>query len=81
MATRAMVDLAQTSTFELEALEALPCGCVASAHRSRFLDVILVSLEAKGPYCPLPGHLAGQTLRLADLPDEEPEADLLENRP
>ena len=37
--------------FELEALEGLPCGCVAAAFRARPWDVAVVSLEAKGPHC------------------------------
>lgn len=81
MATRSTVDLGPSSMFELEALEALPCGCVASAYRSRLLDVMLVSLETKGPYCPLSDHVAGRTLRLGDLIEEVPDLDLLESRP
>ena len=38
-----------TTMFELEALEGLPCGCVAAAYRARPWDVAVVSLEAKGP--------------------------------
>ena len=35
--------------FELQALMALPCGCVVADFRARTLAVDLVSLEAKGP--------------------------------
>jgi hypothetical protein len=59
-----------TTVFELEALEGLPCGCVAAAYRARPWDVGVVSLEAKGPYCILAGHATGQILRLG-----EPEFD------
>jgi hypothetical protein len=59
-----------TTVFELEALEGLPCGCVAAAYRARPWDVGVVSLEAKGPYCILTAHAAGQILRLG-----EPELD------
>ena len=52
--------------FELEALEGLPCGCVAAAYRARPWDVAVVSLEAKGPHCILSGHASGQILRLGD---------------
>ena len=52
--------------FELEALEGLPCGCVAAAYRARPWDVAVVSLEAKGPHCILAGHTSGQILRLGD---------------
>jgi hypothetical protein len=58
-----------TTVFELEALEGLPCGCVAAAYRARPWDVAVVSLEAKGPHCILSGHANGQILRLGD-PEE-----------
>ena len=54
------------ATFEFEALEGLPCGCVAVAYRSRLWDVTLISLDAKGPHCILAGHTNGQVLRLGD---------------
>lgn len=57
--------------FELEALEGLPCGCVAAAYRARPWDVAVVSVEAKGPYCTLSGHAQGQILRLGDVADLE----------
>jgi hypothetical protein len=65
-------DARRTSAlFELEALEGLPCGCVAAAYRARPWDVAVVSLEAKGPHCILAGHAQGQLLRLGDLADLE----------
>ena len=67
--------------FELEALEGLPCGCVAGAYRARPWDVAVVSLEAKGPYCILAGHAQGQVLRLGDLADLEPESYELDEDP
>ena len=65
------------TVFELEALEGLPCGCVAAAYRARPWDVAVVSLEAKGPHCILAGHASGQILRLGDPAefDEEEELD------
>jgi hypothetical protein len=60
--------------FELEALEGLPCGCVAGAYRARPWDVAVVSIEAKGHYCILPGHTQGQILRLGELAELESEA-------
>ena len=65
------------TVFELEALEGLPCGCVAAAYRARPWDVAVVSLEAKGPHCILAGHASGQILRLGDPEefDDEPESD------
>ncbi len=65
-------DARRTSAlFELEALEGLPCGCVAAAYRARPWDVAVVSLEAKGPYCILTEHVQGQILRLGDIADLE----------
>src|SRR5262249_10912961 len=43
------------TVFELEALEGLPCGCVAAAYRARPWDVSVVSLQAKCPHCMLSG--------------------------
>jgi hypothetical protein len=63
----------KTTIFELEALEGLPCGCVAAAYRARPWDVSVVSLEAKGPHCILAGHSSGQILRLGDPSDFEEE--------
>jgi hypothetical protein len=62
-----------TTIFELEALEGLPCGCVAAAFRARPWDVAVVSLEAKGPHCILAGHASGQILRLGDTSEFETE--------
>ena len=61
--------------FELEALEGLPCGCVAAAFRARPWDVAVVSLEAKGPQCILAGHTSGQVLRLGDTSEFDEEED------
>jgi hypothetical protein len=66
------------TVFELEALEGLPCGCVAAAYRAKPWDVAVVSLEAKGPHCILSGHASGQVLRLGDpseFDDEEDDQD------
>lgn len=60
--------------FELEALEGMPCGCVAAAYRARPWDVAVVSVEAKGHYCSLTGHVQGQILRIGDVADLEAEA-------
>jgi hypothetical protein len=63
------------TVFELEALEGLPCGCVAAAYRARPWDVAVVSLEAKGPHCILAGHANGQVLRLGDPAEFDDEED------
>ena len=66
--TASRVSLKPRSThFELEALEGLPCGCVAAAYRARPWDVAVVSVEAKGPHCILNGHAQGQILKLGDV--------------
>jgi len=62
------------AAFEFEALEGLPCGCVAVAYRSRLWDVTLVSLDAKGPHCVFAGHRAGQVIHFGEpdgLDDED----------
>lgn len=64
-----------TTVFELEALEGLPCGCVAAAYRARPWDVAVVSVEAKGPHCILFGHASGQVLRLGDPSEFDKEDD------
>jgi hypothetical protein len=63
------------TVFELEALEGLPCGCVAAAYRAKPWDVAVVSLEAKGPYCILVGHTSGQVLRLGDPSEFDEDED------
>jgi hypothetical protein len=68
-----VVTVRPTAIFELEELVSLPCGCVAAAYRARALDLAVVSLEAKGTYCNVLGHVTGQILRLGD--PEEPESD------
>jgi hypothetical protein len=66
MATVSAVQTRPTTILDLEALESLPCGCVAAAYRARPWDVSVVSLEAKGPHCIFDGHATGQILRLGD---------------
>jgi hypothetical protein len=61
------------SLFEFEDLEALPCGCVSASYRARPWDITLVSLEAKGEHCLLPGHAIGAVLQLGEPIDEETE--------
>jgi len=45
---------------QLEALDPLPCGCVAAIYRVGRYDVRVMSVEAKGPYCPTSRHAAGR---------------------
>lgn len=49
-----------TSHFEFEAFKPLPCGCVAAVHRTLDPGLSVVSLEAKGVYCGLIGHVMGR---------------------
>ncbi len=52
--------------FELQALTALPCGCVVADYRATVLDVEMVSLEAKGPHCYLDGHRTEDVIGLSE---------------
>jgi len=67
--------LRPATLFELEALEGLPCGCVAVAYRARPWGFAVVSLEAKGPYCTLAGHEIGEILQLGDPTDLDDDLD------
>jgi hypothetical protein len=53
---------------QLEALDPLPCGCVAAIFRVGGQGIRLMSVEAKGPYCLTSQHTAG---RLVEPADEE----------
>jgi hypothetical protein len=66
-----------TNVFEFHELDAMPCGCVAAAYRSWHWGVMMVSLEAKGPHCVLPGHEEGKVLEMNDLFDEGAEDEAL----
>lgn len=59
------------SYLQLEALDPLPCGCVAATFRVGRRGIRVMSVEAKGPYCFAPQHAAG---RLLD-PDEDNDFD------
>ena len=50
--------------FELEALEGLPCGCVAGVYQARPTVVEVEFVEAKGPHCVFSGHRTGKVTRL-----------------
>ena len=54
-----------TGTFALDALHALPCGCVAAVYRTQPLDTEVVALEARGPHCLYASHETGRVLGLA----------------
>ncbi len=77
MTTAAVVRKSKpAAVFEFEALEGLPCGCVAAAYRARPWDVAMISLEAKGPHCVFPAHRMGQVLHFGDpLMDEDEDGD------
>jgi hypothetical protein len=51
---------------EFAGLEALPCGCVTAAYRARPWDVLVCSVEAKGPLCPRDAHVTGLVVHLGD---------------
>ena len=69
MATPSVVHARPVSLFELEALESLPCDCVAADYWAASLAIGLVSLEAKGPHGTLADHAVGRVLRLEDSTD------------
>jgi len=54
------------SNLELEALDPLPCGCVAAVFRVGPYALRVISLEAKGPYCLTSRHAAGRVVELAE---------------
>jgi hypothetical protein len=61
------------SRLEFEALQALPCGCVAGSFRAMPWGVEFVRLEAKGPHCFRAEHKAGSVLSLETELEEEAE--------
>lgn len=54
----------EAAQFQLETLERLPCGCIASIHSIPSSGVRVVSLEAKGPHCTFGTHRANKVIRL-----------------
>ena len=58
------IRLRQSPHYTLDALHALPCGCVAAVYRTSLLDFEVVSLEARGPHCLYAQHQAGRVLGL-----------------
>ena len=73
MEARPIIRARPAPVFEFETLSALPCGCVTAAYRAAQWEVSLVSVEAKGPYCPMRNHFVGQVLELGDPVDLEDE--------
>ena len=49
---------------DLDGLELLPCGCVVAIQSAKPHPVRVISLEAKGPHCPLAWHLSGSVLTM-----------------
>ena len=62
----------QSPHYTLDALHALPCGCVAAVYRTQPLATEIVSLEARGPHCLYSQHELGRVLGLT-----EPDANRL----
>jgi hypothetical protein len=52
----------RTSPYALNALQALPCGCVAAVYRTEPLAIQIVALEARGPHCIYAQHQTGRVL-------------------
>lgn len=81
MATPAVASQIRPTMFlELQALESLPCGCVAAEYRARPWQLAVVSLEAKGPHCILAGHSSGSILRLGDPFESDADEEFDESR-
>ena len=55
----------QLPPYALDALHALPCGCVAAVFRTAPHDTEIVSLEARGPHCVHSQHQLGRVLGLS----------------
>lgn len=51
--------------YALDALHALPCGCVAAVYRTQPSDTEVVALEARGPHCLYASHETGRLLGLS----------------
>jgi hypothetical protein len=56
----------EAAQFQLETLEALPCGCIVAIQTVRPSGVPVVSLEAKGPICPHSTHRPNKVIRLGE---------------
>lgn len=54
-----------TGHYALDALHALPCGCVAAVYRTPPFDTEVVALEARGPHCVYASHETGRVLGLS----------------
>jgi hypothetical protein len=50
--------------YTLDALHALPCGCVTAVYRAQAIDLEVVSVEARGPHCLYAQHQMGRVLQL-----------------
>jgi hypothetical protein len=61
-----------TGPYTLDALHALPCGCVAAVYRTQPLETEIIAVEARGPHCLYASHVAGRVLGLSS-----PESDRL----
>jgi len=74
MRTAQTVDRAGPSleleALELEALDPLPCGCIAGIFRVGRQDFRVMSVEAKGPYCLTFGHSQGRVVDPGEDGDE-----------
>ena len=57
------------SVLELLDLDTLPCGCVSAAYQSASLDLAVVTVEAKGPFCFHSAHTQGRMLQMGRLAD------------
>jgi hypothetical protein len=56
----------QALHYALDALHALPCGCVAAVYRAQPIDMQLVAVEARGPHCVDAQHQIGRVLGVSE---------------
>jgi hypothetical protein len=57
--------------YTLDALHALPCGCVAAVYKTRPWDLEVIALEARGPHCVYWQHQTGRLLGLGGQEQED----------
>lgn len=67
MAARSSLAVQPENLYELEFLRLLPCGCVVSLSKARLFKLLVVRLEAKGPFCSIPGHRVGTAVDTAEV--------------
>lgn len=55
--------------YALDALQSLPCGCIAGVYRAKPGEIEVVAVEARGPHCLHSHHHAGRVIGLGSADD------------